>query len=86
LEQSSVATGSLKAVSSTYPLTLDIQDGTLEVDGGTVRDLAQDATTGSALYVGDGATLIMKNSGTIYGSSASAQRWLQSRLTVECKH
>ena len=70
--KSTVATGSLKAVSSTYPLTLDIQDGTLEIDGGTVRDLAQDATTGSALYVGDGGMLVMKNSGTIYGSSASA--------------
>ena len=70
--KSSVATGALKAVSSTYPLTIDIQDGTLEIDGGIVRDVAQDATTGSALYVGDGATLIMKNSGTVYGSSASS--------------
>ena len=70
--KSSVATGSLKAVSSTYPLHIDIQDGVLEVDGGTVRDVAQDSTTGAALYVGDGATLIMKNSGVIYGSTASS--------------
>ena len=70
--KSTVATGSLKAASSTYPLTLDIQDGILEIDGGIVRDVAQDATTGSALYVGDGATLIMKNSGTVYGSSATS--------------
>ena len=69
---SHVATGSLKAVSSTYPLHIDIQDGVLEVDGGTVRDVAQDSTTGAALYVGDGATLIMKNSGVIYGSTASS--------------
>jgi FlaG/FlaF family flagellin (archaellin) len=70
--KSSVATGALQAVSSTYPLHIDIQDGVLEVDGGIVRDVAQDATTGAALYVGDGATLIMKNSGTVYGSSASS--------------
>ena len=70
--KSSVATGALQAVSSTYPLHIDIQDGTLEVDGGIIRDVAQDSTTGSALYVGDGATLVMKNSGTIYGSSASS--------------
>ena len=69
---SSVATGSLQAVSSTYPLHIDIQDGTLEIDGGIVRDVAQDATTGAALYVGDGATLVMKNSGTVYGSSATS--------------
>ena len=70
--KSSVATGAIQAVSSTYPLHIDIQDGVLEVDGGIVRDVAQDATTGAALYVGDGATLIMKNSGTVYGSSASS--------------
>ena len=70
--KSSVATGALQAVSSTYPLHIDIQDGVLEVDGGIVRDVAQDATTGAALYVGDGATLIMRNSGTVYGSSASS--------------
>ena len=52
--KSSVATGSLQAVSSTYPLHIDVQDGVLEVDGGIVRDLAQDATTGSALYIGAG--------------------------------
>ena len=70
--KSSVATGSLQAVSSTYPLHIDVQDGVLEVDGGIVRDLAQDATTGSALYIGAGASLVMKNSGTIYGASANS--------------
>ena len=70
--KSSVATGALQAVSSTYPLHIDVQDGILEVDGGIVRDVAQDASTGAALYIGDGATLVMKNSGTIYGSSATS--------------
>ena len=70
--ESSTAKATVKAVSSTYPLTLDVQDGTLNVDGGIIRDLAQDSTTGAALYIGDGATLVMGNSGTIYGASASS--------------
>ena len=67
------AVGSLKAITSTYGLHLDIQDGgTLEIDGGIVRDVAQDATTNSAILIGDGATLTMMNGATIFGSSASA--------------
>jgi hypothetical protein len=67
------AVGSLKAITSTYGLHLDIQDGgTLEIDGGVVRDVAQDATTKSAILVGSGATLTMMNGGTIFGASASA--------------
>ena len=67
------AVGSLKAMTSTYGLHLDIQDGgTLEIDGGEVRDVAQDATTNSAILVGDGATLTMMNNGLIYGASASS--------------
>jgi len=50
---------------------MDIQDGTLEIDGGTVRDVAQDSTTGAALLIGDGATLVMSNSATVFGASAS---------------
>jgi hypothetical protein len=61
--------GALGAISPSYPLSLDIQDGTLEVDGGVVRDIAQDATTGAALFIGADATLILSDSGTIYGSS-----------------
>ena len=67
------AVGSLKAFTSTYGLNLDIQDGgTLEIDGGEVRDVAQDAATNSAILVGDGATLTMANNGVIYGASASS--------------
>ncbi len=66
------AVGALKAFTSTYGLHLDIQDGgTLEIDGGEVRDVAQDATTNSAILIGDGATLTMMNSAVIYGASAS---------------
>ena len=65
------AVGTVRAVSSTYGLHMDIQDGTLEIDGGTVRDVAQDSTTGAALLIGDGATLVMSNSATVFGASAS---------------
>ena len=66
------ASGTLQASTSTYPLTLDITAGDLTVEGGTIRDLAQDTTTNSALYIGSGSSLTMSNSGTIYGASASA--------------
>ena len=69
---STTAAGTLQAFTSSYPYELDIQDGTLEIDGGTVRDVAQDSVTNSAILVASGASLIMKNSGTIYGSSATS--------------
>ena len=69
---STTATGALQAFTSSYPYDLDIQDGTLEIDGGTIRDVAQDSATNSAILVAPGATLIVKNSGTIYGSSATS--------------
>ena len=63
----------IRAVSSTYGLHLDIQDGgVLTLDHATMRDVAWDATTKSALYIGMGATLNMLDSAVIYGSSASA--------------
>lgn len=66
------AVGALKAFTSTYGLHLDVQDGgTLEIDGGMVRDVAQDASTNSAILIGDGATLTMMNGATVFGSSAS---------------
>ncbi len=66
------ALGAISAISSTYGLHIDIQAGTLEVDGGTVRDIAEDVSAGGALLIGEGATLKMMNGGTIYGSSASS--------------
>ena len=65
-----LAVGTIKAVSSTYGLHMDIQDGTLILDGGSLRDVAQDTTTDAALVIGSGATLVMSDSATIYGSSA----------------
>ena len=66
------AAGTLQASTSTYPLTVAVTSGDLTVDGGTVRDLAQDSATNSALYIPSGSSLSMSNSGTIYGASASA--------------
>jgi FlaG/FlaF family flagellin (archaellin) len=63
----------IRAVSSTYGLHLDIQDGgTLTLDHANLRDVAWDTTTKSGLYVGMGATLNMMDSATVFGSSASA--------------
>ena len=63
----------IRAVSSTYGLHLDHQNGgTLTLDHANLRDVAWDTTTESALYIGNGATLNMMDSATIFGSSASA--------------
>ena len=63
----------IRAVSSTYGLHLDIQNGgTLTLDHANLRDLAWDATTESGLYIGMGATLNMMDSANIFGSSANA--------------
>ena len=63
----------IRAVSSTYGLHLDIQDGgVLTLDHANLRDVAWDATTKSALYIGNGATLNMMDSANIFGSTASA--------------
>ena len=66
------AVGAISAVSASYGLNLDIVSGTLELDGGTLRDLAQDSTTDSALLIGSGATLKMMDGATIYGASANS--------------
>ena len=66
------AVGSVRAISSSYGLHLDVQDGTLVLDGGSLRDVAQDSTTGAALLIGDGATLVMMNGATVFGSSTSS--------------
>ena len=66
------AVGAIRAFSSSYGLHLDIVSGSLILDGGTLRDVAQDASTGAALMVGAGATLQMLNNAAIYGSSASS--------------
>jgi hypothetical protein len=66
------AVGSIRAFSSSYGLNIDIVSGSLILDGGTLRDVAQDSSTGAALMIGSGATLQMMNNAAIYGSSASS--------------
>jgi hypothetical protein len=46
---------------------MDIQDGTFDLDGGILRDVAQDTTSGAALMVSDGVMFIMSNSATVFG-------------------
>ena len=63
----------IRAVSSTYGMHLDIQNGgTLTLDHANLRDVAWDTTTESGLYIGMGATLNMMDSAIIFGSSASS--------------
>lgn len=63
----------IRAVSSTYGMHIDIQNGgTLTLDNANMRDIAWDTTTESALYIGNGATLNMMDSATIFGASATA--------------
>ena len=69
----STSPAAIRAVSSTYGLNIDIQDGgVLTLDNAVLRDVAWDATTKSALHVGMGATLNMMDSAVIYGASATA--------------
>ena len=67
---------------STYGLHLDIQDGTLALDGGALRDVAQDSTLlALPSWSASGATLVMSDSATVFGASApKLQPWLPSRL------
>tara|TARA_B110000444_G_scaffold261492_1_gene314159 strand:- start:19257 stop:32756 length:13500 start_codon:yes stop_codon:yes gene_type:complete len=66
------AVGAIRAFSSSYGLHMDIVSGSLILDGGILRDVAQDTSTGAALMVGEGATFTMMNSATVYGSSTSS--------------
>ena len=66
------AVGAIRAFSSSYGLNIDIVSGSLILDGGTLRDVAQDSSTGAALMIGSGATLQMMNNAAVYGSSASS--------------
>ena len=66
------AVGAIRAFSSSYGLNIDIVSGSLILDGGTLRDVAQDSSTGAALMIGSGATLQMMNNAAIYGSAASS--------------
>jgi hypothetical protein len=41
-------------------------------NGSQIKDLYQDGSTDSALLIGDGSTLKMSNSATIFGAQASS--------------
>lgn len=63
----------VRASSSANPLRFNMAGGTLNVmNGSQIKDLYQDGTTDSALYVGDGSTLKMSNGATIFGAQASS--------------
>ena len=64
--------GAISAISPAYGLNLNIVKGTLDLDGGSLSNVAQDATTGAALLIGPDATLLMSNNAIVYGSSATA--------------
>ena len=66
------AVGAISAFSPAYGLNIDIVKGTLELDGGTLRDVAQDATTGAALLVGPDANFIMSNNAQVFGAAATS--------------
>ena len=60
MEKISASTGTLKAASSTYPLNLDIAGGTLELDGGVIKDV-------DGGIVLDSGIMTVSNSAIIYG-------------------
>ncbi|MAK77769.1 MAG: hypothetical protein CL992_00600, partial [Euryarchaeota archaeon] len=65
IESTSTDTGTLKAVSSSYPLALDMDGGSLTVDGGVIRDVA------GGINLDSGSMTVM-NSATIYGNAGAA--------------
>ena len=71
----------IRAVSTSYGLTLDIQNGgTLTLDSANLRDVAWDTSMDAALYIGSGATLNMMNGANIYGSTANADDMATVRI------
>ena len=65
------AKGTMKAQNSNYGVRVNFAGGALSVEGGVVKDLHQDSTTMSGLYVDDGS-LSLTQDGTIYGATASS--------------
>lgn len=63
--------GTIKAQTSSYGVRLDVADGTLSVAGGVLKDLHQDSSTMSALYIGSDGALVLSESAEIYGATAS---------------
>ncbi len=63
--------GTIKAQTSSYGVRLDVADGTLSVAGGVLKDLHQDSSTMSALYIGSDGALVLSESAEVYGATAS---------------
>ena len=65
LEHIATSTGTLKASSSVYPLDLDIDGGSLTLDGGKIYDVAGGINL-------DSGTMTVGNSAIIYGNTNAA--------------
>ena len=65
LESISTSTGTLKAVSATYPLNLDMDGGSLIVDNGVISNVAGGINL-------DSGSLTVFNSSTIYGNAGAS--------------
>ena len=65
LEDITTSKGTLRASSSTYPLDLDMDGGTLVLDGGVISDVAGGINL-------DSGTMTVKNSAMIYGNANAA--------------
>ncbi|MDP6870369.1 MAG: type IV pilin [Candidatus Poseidoniaceae archaeon] len=63
LESTSTSTGTLKAVSPTYPLNLDLDGGTLHLDGGQARDVSGGINV-------DSGTFKAENNAIVYGMAS----------------
>jgi hypothetical protein len=72
VSQDTGAVGTIEAVSSTHGLHMNIRDGTLALEGGILRDVAQNTTTDAALLIGPGASLVMSDNAAVYGLSTQS--------------
>ena len=72
--------GNLRAITSNYGVLLDIQDGTLSLDSGYIRDIAQNSAAGGALLVGSGATVSLINGSVVYGSPTTSDSMATIRV------
>ena len=62
--------GNLRAVSTTDPWTMDIQNGgTLVMDHAYMKEMAPNTNTGTSFLIGDGASVEMRNGSYILGST-----------------
>ena len=70
--QSGGVDGYIKAVTSLYGWKINIEGGTFDMDHSFIRDMYQDTTTNSGVYLGAGATMNMLNGSYAMGSYATS--------------